>query len=159
MQDATGGEPVQLTKDNDTYIRSFELSPDSKTLVYTDRKNRVNLLDIATKQVTTLLQDPMGEPRGVTFSPDSKWLTYTRTGNNEYSIVYVYNLVDRKEYPVTDKWYDSSSPVFSTDGKYLVLHLPGTSIRPTDHWNGTMSIIICMEFTWRCCPKTLLRLS
>lgn len=120
MQDATGGEPVQLTKDNDTYIRSFELSPDSKTLVYTDRKNRVNLLDIATKQVTTLLQDPMGEPRGVTFSPDSKWLTYTRTGNNEYSIVYVYNLVDRKEYPVTDKWYDSSSPVFSTDGKYLV---------------------------------------
>lgn len=70
--------------------------------------------------MTTLLQDPMGEPRGVTFSPDSKWLTYTRTGNNEYSIVYVYNLVDRKEYPVTDKWYDSSSPVFSTDGKYLV---------------------------------------
>ena len=48
-----------------------------------------------------------------------------RTGNNEYSIVYVYNLVDRKEYPVTDKWYDSSSPVFSTDGKYLFLHLPG----------------------------------
>lgn len=27
MQDATGGEPVQLTKDNDTYIRSFVWSP------------------------------------------------------------------------------------------------------------------------------------
>ena len=120
MQDATGGEHVQLTKDNDTYIRGFELSPDSKAVVYTDRKNRMNLLDVATKKVTTLLQDPMGEPRGVTFSPDSKWLTYTRTGNNEYSIVYVYNLAEKKEYPVTDKWYDSSSPVFSTDGKYLV---------------------------------------
>ena len=120
MQDAIGGEHVQLTKDNDTYIRGFELSPDSKAVVYTDRKNRMNLLDVATKQVTTLLQDPMGEPRGVTFSPDSKWLTYTRTGNNEYSIVYVYNLAEKKEYPVTDKWYDSSSPVFSTDGKYLV---------------------------------------
>ena len=120
MQDATGGEPVRLTKNNDTYIRSFELSPDSKMIVYTDRKNRVNLLDVATKQVTTLLQDPMGEPRGVTFSPDSKWLTYTRTGDNEYSIVYVYNLADKKEYAVTDKWYNSSSPVFSEDGKYLV---------------------------------------
>lgn len=120
MQDAIGGEHVQLTKDNDTYIRGFELSPDSKAVVYTDRKNRMNLLDVATKKVTTLLQDPMGEPRGVTFSPDSKWLTYTRTGNNEYSIVYVYNLAEKKEYPVTDKWYDSSSPVFSTDGKYLV---------------------------------------
>ena len=120
MQDAIGGEHVQLTKDNDTYIRGFELSPDSKAVVYTDRKNRMNLLDVATKKVTTLLQAPMGEPRGVTFSPDSKWLTYTRTGNNEYSIVYVYNLAEKKEYPVTDKWYDSSSPVFSTDGKYLV---------------------------------------
>ncbi len=120
MQDATGGEPVQLTKNNDTYIRGFEWSPDSKTIVYTDRKNRVNLLDVATKQVTTLLQDPMGEPRGVTFSPDNKWLTYTRTGDNDVSIVYVYNLADKKEYAVTDKWYNSSSPAFSTDGKYLI---------------------------------------
>lgn len=120
LQDATGGEPVQLTKNNDTYIRSFEWSPDSKTVVYTDRKNRINLLDVATKQVTLAVQDPMAEIRDVTFSPDSKWLTYSRPANNEYSIVYVYNIADKKEYPVTDKWYDSDSPVFSNDGKYLV---------------------------------------
>ena len=29
MQDATGGEPVRLTKNNDTYIRGFEWCPDS----------------------------------------------------------------------------------------------------------------------------------
>lgn len=120
LQDATGGEPVQLTKNNDTYIRSFEWSPDSKTIVYTDRKNHINLLDIATKQVTVAVQDPMAEIRDVTFSPDSKWLTYSRPANNEYSIIYVYNIADKKEYPVTDKWYDSGSPVFSNDGKYLV---------------------------------------
>lgn len=120
LQDATGGEPIQLTKNNDTYIRSFEWSPDSKTIVYTDRKNRINLLDVATKQVTLAVQDPMAEIRDVTFSPDSKWLTYSRPANNEYSIVYVYNIADKKEYPVTDKWYDSDSPVFSNDGKYLV---------------------------------------
>ena len=120
LQDATGGEPVQLTKNNDTYIRSFEWSPDSKTIVYTDRKNRINLLDVATRQVTQAVQDPMAEIRDVTFSPDSKWLTYSRPANNEYSIIYVYNIADKKEYPVTDKWYDSGSPVFSNDGKYLV---------------------------------------
>lgn len=120
LQDATGGEPVQLTKNNDTYIRSFEWSPDSKTIVYTDRKNRINLLDVATRQVTQAVQDPMAEIRDVTFSPDSKWLTYSRPANNEYSIIYVYNIADRKEYPVTDKWYNSGSPVFSNDGKYLV---------------------------------------
>lgn len=120
VQDAAGGEPIQLTKNNDTYIRGFEWSPDSKKIVYTDRKNRINLLDVASKQVTTLLQDPMGEPRGVTFSPDNRWLTYMRTTDNTYSIVYVYNIADKKEYPITDKWYESSSPAFSKDGKYLI---------------------------------------
>lgn len=120
LQDATGGEPVQLTKNNDTYIRNLKWSPDSKKIVYTDRKNRLNLLDVASKRVTTVLQDPMGEPRDVAFSPDNNWLTYTRTGDNTFSIVYVYNLNDKKEYAITDKWYESSSPVFSTDGKYLI---------------------------------------
>ena len=32
----------------------------------------------------------------------------------------MYHLAEGKEYPVTEKWYNSSSPVFSTDGKYLV---------------------------------------
>ncbi|MDR3262296.1 MAG: PDZ domain-containing protein [Tannerella sp.] len=121
LQKAEGGdEPEQLTKGNDTYIRSFEWSPDSKSLVYTDRKNRINLLTVSTKQQTTLLQAPLGEPRGVTFSPDSKWLTYTRIVENDFHIVYVYNLTEKKEYPVTDRWYESFSPVFSTDGKYLL---------------------------------------
>ena len=38
------------------------------------------------------------------------------------SVVYVYNLKTNKEYPVTEKWYSSSSPVFSTDGKYLIFN-------------------------------------
>ena len=120
LQEAAGGELQQLTKNNDTYIRTFVWSPDAKSIVYVDRKNRLNLLDVASRKVKTLLQDPMGEPRSVSFSPDSKWLTYTRTTDNEYSLVYVYNLAEGKEYAVTDRWYDSSSPVFSTDGKYIV---------------------------------------
>lgn len=120
LQDAAGGDPVQLTKNNDTYIRSFEWSPDSKTIVYTDRKNRVNLLDVAARKTTELFADPVAEVRDVTFSPDSKWLTYSRPAGNQFNIIYVYDIASRKEYPVTDKWYESYSPVFSTDGKYLI---------------------------------------
>lgn len=120
LQDATGSDPVQLTKNNDTYIRSFVWSPDSKSIVYTDRKNRINLLDVSSKQKTVLLQDPAGEPRGVTFSPDSKWLTYSRMESNDFNVVYVFNIAEKKEYAITDKWYESYSSVFSKDGKYLV---------------------------------------
>jgi len=120
LQQQEGGEPEQLTKGNTTYIRSFEWSPDSKQIVYTDRENRINLVNISTKQQIVVLQHPSGEPRDVSFSPDSKWLTYTRTEDNDFSAVYVYNLSEMKSYPVTDSWYNSSSPVFSTDGKYIV---------------------------------------
>lgn len=133
LQDAVEGNPVQLTKNNDTYIRSFEWSPDSKKIVYTDRQNRINLLDVASRQVTMLLQDPMGEPQDVTFSPDSKWLTYTRDADNEITVVYVYDIAGKKEYPVTDKWYNSSSPVFSTDGKYLIFS-SARDFNPTYGW-------------------------
>lgn len=120
LQPAEGGEPVQLTKDNDTYIRSFTWSPDSRHIVYTDRKNRIVEVDVASKAKKTLLENPTGEIREVNYSPDSKWLTYAKTQTNRMNVVYVYNLADGKEYPVTDKWYNSSSPAFSSDGRYLL---------------------------------------
>ena len=120
MQPAEGGEAIALTKNNDTYIRDFEWSPNSNYIVYTDRKNRVVLLNISNKNKTIIIQDPMGAPRDVTFSPDNKWLTYTRDAANNFSIVYVYNLAEKKEYAVTDHWYESGAPAFSTDGKYLI---------------------------------------
>ena len=137
MQPAAGGEAVQLTKNNDTYIRSFQWSPDASKIFYTDRKNRVNQLDVTTKQVSLVLHDSVGEFRDLAISPDGKWLTYSRTAENEFNIVYVYNLAAKKEYPVTDKWYNSDSPVFSTDGKYL-LFTSARDFNPTygsTEWN------------------------
>jgi len=120
MQPSEGGEVVALTKNNDTYIRDFSWSPNSLYIVYSDRKNRIILLNIQNKSKTIVIQDPVGLPQGVTFSPDSKWLTYTREDSNNFAVIHVYNLAEKKEYPVTDRWYSSSSPVFSTDGQYLV---------------------------------------
>ena len=112
-------EPVQLTSGNDTYISSIQWSPDGKHILYTDRKNRLVELDPATKAKKTLIQDPVGAVRA-SYSADSKWLTYTRTASNDMSIVYVYEISTGKEYPVTEKWYNSSMPSFSEDGKYLI---------------------------------------
>lgn len=130
MQEAGGGAPVRMTSGNDTYIRSIQWSPDSKNILYTDRMNRINLLDIKTKKSRVLTTDPYGEFRGVEFSPDSKWIAYVRTGDNDHSVIYIMNIADGREYPVTDKWYDSSSPVFSTDGKYLIFS-SARDFRPT----------------------------
>lgn len=120
LQPTEGGDPVQATKNNDTYIRSLAWSPDSRHIVYTDRKNRINLLDVATRQVSELSKSPLGEARDVSFSPDNNWLAYSRVSENNYSIIYLYDIAGKREHAVTDKWYDSGSPAFSSDGKYLL---------------------------------------
>lgn len=112
--------PEQITKDNDTYIRSIQWSPDGKKILYADRKNRLVEVDPVAKTKRVVMTCPEQEFRGVNYSPDSKWLTYTKPAANEMSIVYVYNIASDTEYPVTEKWYNSSSPVFSSDGKYLI---------------------------------------
>ncbi len=117
---AEDGEPMQLTRNNDTYIRRLMWRPDSKKILYTDRKNRIVEVDVESKSKHTVMQNPGGEFYEVSYSPDSRWITYTKSGDNQMSVVYVYNLSAKQEVPVTEKWYDSSAPAFSTDGKYLV---------------------------------------
>ena len=122
LQDATDETkaPVQLTKDNDTYIRTLQWSPDGKKILYTDRKNRILEADPATKARKVIMTCPESEFYGVEYSPDSKWITYTKPAANEMNVVYVYNLETGKEYPVTERWYNSNGPVFSADGKYII---------------------------------------
>lgn len=128
LYDVENGTTAQATDRNDTYISGLQWSPDSKHVLYTDRKNRVTLLDVATKRKNVLMQIPEGTPGGINFSPDSRWITYSRQAENTFGVVYVMELSTKKEYPVTDKWYKSSGPMFSRDGKYIIF----TSARDFD---------------------------
>lgn len=117
---AKGGEPERVTSGSDTYIRSLSWAPDSKHIYCTDRRNRIVEVDPFAKTRRTVAECPESEFYETGISPDSKWLTYTRPAANEMRVVYLLNLASGKEYPVTDRWYNSGSPVFSSDGKYLV---------------------------------------
>ena len=120
LYEASTGTTVQATKDNDTYISNLMWAPDSKHIYYTDRKNRLVEVDPAAKSKKVVYSSPEGGLYSVSFSPDSKWIAYTKSASNEMGIVYVQNLATGKAYPVTEKWYSSGSPMFSSDGKYLV---------------------------------------
>ena len=118
LYDVKANTTSQLTKNNDTYIRSLGWAPDSKHIYYTDRKNRFVEVDLSGAK-RTVMENPEAEFYFVDISPDSKWITYTRPAANEMDIVYLRNLESGKEYPVTERWYNSGSPTFSADGKYL----------------------------------------
>lgn len=120
VQNTETGETKQLTKGTDTYISSLQWSPNGKVIIYGDRKNRLVKVDPVTGAKETLMQNPDGGVRP-NFSADSKWITYSRSGSNNMGVIYVMNLDTKKEIAVTEKWYNSSSPMFSKDGKYLII--------------------------------------
>ena len=113
------GEPVQLTNGNETYIFSLEWSPDSKKILFHNKKRELCYVGVESKKVTVIEQSDRSTGFSYNWSPDSKWVTYTRP-QRDMTIIRLYNLEDKKSYEVTEGWYDSSNPSFSSDGKYLL---------------------------------------
>ena len=64
-------------------IRSLQWSPDSKHILYGDRKNRLVEVDPFARTRRTVMENPEAEFRMVKYSPDSRWITYTRPAKNE----------------------------------------------------------------------------
>ncbi|MBK7303124.1 MAG: PD40 domain-containing protein [Saprospiraceae bacterium] len=46
-------------------------------------------------------------------------MAYTNPVRKGNSVINIYSLSDKSTHPVTEPWFDSSNPCFSSDGKYL----------------------------------------
>jgi len=112
-------DPIQITKNADTYKYAAIWSPDSKKLLWADKLLRLQYIDIDTKGVTIVDQSKDWEFNEYNWSPDSKWITYARPDRSAETKIYIYELASKNKYPVTDGWYDAGSPAFSDDGQYL----------------------------------------
>ncbi len=117
-QDGTG-TPRQLTKNGDTYKYRIAWSPDSKKILWDDKKQRLSTVDVATVEVVEVVKAVRWEIGQSAWSPDSKWIAYDKPELDEMNKVYLYSVDSKKTFEVTDGWYNSGGPSFSTDGKYL----------------------------------------
>ncbi|MBP7143020.1 MAG: PD40 domain-containing protein [Opitutaceae bacterium] len=113
------GEPTQLTSGADTYYYNPSWSPDSRQLAWSDRKQRLRSVDIETKAVTLIAENPDAQIRDFTWSPDSKWIAWTRSKRSRISQIILTRLADGTALEATDAWFDANSPEFSSDGKWL----------------------------------------
>ncbi len=115
-----GGQPIQITSGEDTYKYRIVWSPDGKKIMWSDRKFRLRYVDIQTKKIKDVAQSKVWEIRQYVWSPDGKWIAYVKPEEEGLSRIYLYSLDKDESYEVTDGWYSSYNPVFSSDGKYLI---------------------------------------
>ena len=115
-----GSSPVtQITKNAETYKYQILWSPDSKKLLWSDKKLRLRFVDIYTKKITDVSKATAWEIRNYAWSPDSKWIAFEKPEEKVMTKIYLYSFEKNETYEVTDGWYSSSQPSFSSDGKYL----------------------------------------
>ncbi len=106
--------------DQPSFYSDLRWSPDSKKIAYLDSHLTIWYIDLARKQPVKVGTDYY--IRGdltPAWSPDSKWIAYSRQLPSHMSAVYVFSVEDGKSTQVTDGMSDAKYPVFDKNGKYL----------------------------------------
>jgi tricorn protease len=119
MRQDGSGSPTQLTTGGDTYKYDLAWSPDGKKILWTDKKLRLQYVEVATKLVRLVDQAKAWEIRETAWSPDGKWIAFARPEQESLEKVYLHSVETGKNHAVTDGWYAAGAPAFSGDGKYL----------------------------------------
>lgn len=126
-----GSAPARrISTGGDNYKYALRWSPDSRMLLFADRKQTLQIIDVATGKITQVDRSDTGEFFEYQWSPDSRYICYVRPQWMTNNIIVIYDVAQGTAQPVTDNWYDSYQPVFSHDGKYL-LFLSDRDFNPT----------------------------
>lgn len=123
VKDMTTLEEKTLTKFKSGYRYNIYWSPDSKKSIFIDQEGFFYIIDMETGKM-----DQIDKKDGahwamhsfkISWSHDSKLITYTKASKNDNSVIYIYDVDSKKSKSITSDFYDNSNPVFDTKGKYI----------------------------------------
>ncbi len=113
------GVPEQWTHDASVLRWDGVPSPDGRWLAHYDKGQQIWLYDIKTKQEKRVAQSMNGDFGDLSWSPDSRWLAYEETADNQYVQIKVVNVETGAIQAMTTDRYNSVDPIWSSDGKWL----------------------------------------
>lgn len=119
--DAFGIEDDKQISNNGDILRfGGSISPDGKYIAFNDLNNHMNLLDVASGNVTVISTNEEGAGDH-SWSPDSKWIVFEQAAENTMSQIMLYSVASKETTPLTTDRANSRSPQWSDDGKFLYL--------------------------------------
>ena len=119
LENKEGAKPVQKTFNSSAWKYDLLWSPNSKYITFSDRSLKLKYLTVETGKVKDIDAGTASEIRSYDFSPDSKWITYTKDSKNNQSAVWVYNLETGEKGQITIDDFADRTPVFSKCGNYI----------------------------------------
>ncbi len=119
--DGAGAVKKIAVEPKPSFYRELTWSPDSKKLAFADKRLALWYADVESgnvKRVDTSVYSYQEELRPA-WSPDSRYLTYSKHLHNRIRTVYVHDLAANRTHQITDGRTHTESPVFDASGKYL----------------------------------------
>ena len=122
-QDALAAPKVIDLSPDPTYFYSPRWSPDSKRVLFSDKRLNLWYVNIDGGQpikVDTDLREGFS-PSGfsASFSPDGKWILYARALPSFENAAFLYSIESGKSTQITDGMSNVTNPVFDPGGKYI----------------------------------------
>ena len=123
-------------------------SPDGKSIAFVDDQPRIRTIDIASGNIQTVDVGGNNLERGdmnIRWSPDSKWLAYSKTGDNSFRGIHIWSKTDGAIHKITNDFADAIVPSWDRDGKHLYF-LASTDYALGSGWANTSSMTANPEY-------------
>ncbi|MEP6472802.1 MAG: PDZ domain-containing protein, partial [Gemmatimonadota bacterium] len=111
--------PETLTHDGKVLRWQAIPSPDGKWIGHYNKSQELWLYEVATRKNSRIAVSTNGGIGDLHWSPDSRWLAFNDTQNNNFGRLMLYDTRSGKSVPLTSDRYDSYSPAWSADGKWI----------------------------------------
>ncbi|HXI02835.1 MAG TPA: PDZ domain-containing protein [Candidatus Saccharimonadales bacterium] len=117
------GETKTIDLGPPDYYFLLDWSPDGSKIIYSH--SGLNLFSIATsgegkpEVIDKSEAQLFGRGIEVAFSPDSRWLAYTKVIANRFRVLMLHDFESGENHQITEGLGEVAAPVFSHDGKYL----------------------------------------
>ena len=116
-----GSAPAQQITDIDALKLSANWSPDSKEIAFASSDDKLRKVTVATKQVIELDSSRYGNFGTPVWSPDGKWIAYSKQDATRTSDVYLIasSGAEKEAHKVTFDASNDTNPRFAPDGRKL----------------------------------------
>jgi tricorn protease len=113
------GEERRVTTGGDVWRFTLAWSPDSRKIAFGDTNRNLRYAEVASGRLVDADRAARGVINDYRWSPDSRFLVYTKNSEIQQPAIWVYALEEGKAHQLSDGTTADYEPVFSRDGRYL----------------------------------------